>query len=129
MTTESPPRSEWVVAGVSAIITLGAIAFLIYDAVSSPKTPANVRVAVDSVVAAQANFTAHFTAHNVGGATGANVLVAGELRSPTDSAMIERSTVELKFVPARSQRSGGLFFTHDPRRYRLQVRAEGYDAP
>jgi uncharacterized protein (TIGR02588 family) len=32
-------------------------------------------------------------------------------------------------VPAHSYRKGGLFFSQDPRKYPLQLRAKGYTEP
>ena len=121
--------SEWVVAGASTLLVLTAIGFLVYDAVTAPPTPADIRVAVDSVIAGQASYIAHFTAHNVGGRTGAGVQVSGELRSASEAAAVERSEARLDFVPAGSRRQGGLYFSHDPRRYRVVVHAEGYGTP
>lgn len=126
---EETPLSEWIVAGISTLLVLGAVAFLLYDAIKSPATMPDIRVAVDSVVPGRASFIAHFTAQNLGGSTGARILISGELRAPGDTAAVERSTTTLDFVPASSRRRGGLFFTRDPRRYQLTVRAEGFDSP
>jgi uncharacterized protein (TIGR02588 family) len=121
--------SEWVVAGISTLLVLGVVAFLLYDAITSPATLPEIRVVVDSVVATRTSFIAHFTAQNLGGSTAAGVRISGVLRAAGDTAAVERSTATLDFVPASSNRRGGLFFTHDPRRYRLTVRAEGFNLP
>lgn len=41
----------------------------------------------------------------------------------------ETSEAVLDHVPGRSVRHGGLFFRNDPRAYRLELRAAGYQEP
>jgi len=129
-----PPASEWIIAGISLALVLGAIAFLAYDAMHSPAMPPDVRVSVDSVVRGPANYVARFTARNLGGATAANVEITGELfpdsgATAASSPSLERSTAVIRYIPANSRRSGGLFFTRDPRRFRFVLRAEGFTSP
>lgn len=121
-------RWEWVAAGVSLLILLGVLGFLLYDAVDSTSTPPRVEVVVDSVgPAGPAGFLVTFTATNSGDETAGGVLVQGELRS--DTGLVESAEATLSYVPSHSSRSGGLIFQHDPRRYALQVRPRGYDRP
>jgi uncharacterized protein (TIGR02588 family) len=123
------PRSEWIVAVFSLLLVLGAIGYLVYDTLTSPRLPADIRVSADTVIDGQGNYIVRFAARNVGGSTGASVLIAGELHPATNDSSIERSTATLRFIPGNSTRRGGLFFTHDPRTYRLVLRAEGFSAP
>ena len=51
----------------------------------------------------------------------------GELREGTES--VETSNTTIEYVPAHSERKGGLFFTSDPRQYVLRLQAKGYEKP
>jgi uncharacterized protein (TIGR02588 family) len=68
-----------------------------------------------------------FRATNQGDVTAADLMVEGELLSGAE--IVERSSAALSYVPPRSQRLGGLFFTRDPRTLDLKLRATGYEQP
>jgi uncharacterized protein (TIGR02588 family) len=80
-----------------------------------------------SIVPAQNGYLVQFHAVNQGGSTAAGVVIGGELRR--DAETIESSHTTLNYLPANSERGGGLFFTHDPRQFDLQMRALGYEEP
>ncbi len=124
---DGPSVWEWVVAGISTALVVALIAYLVYLGVTAPGTPPQVTVTRETVTAMDGGFVVTFTAHNAGGATAASVQVDGELRA--DTATIEKRSATLRFVPAGATRHGGLFFTHDPRSYRLELSANGYDRP
>ena len=68
-----------------------------------------------------------FRAFNQGGSAAAELTIEGELISPDGSA--ETSEAVLDYVPARSSREGGLWFSGDPRAGQLTLRATGYADP
>lgn len=118
---------EWVVAGLSALLVAGIIAFLVYDATQNPDAPPDIQVSVDSIVGQGSGWVVMFRARNVGGATAASVPVTGTLTGPDGE--IQSVTATIDFIPVDGTRRGGLFFTHDPKRFRLELQAEGYDVP
>ena len=118
---------EWVIAGVSALLVLGTIAFLLHDALSGPSTPPQVTVHADTVLRAGPGWLVEFRATNGGQTTAAGLTVEGTLEA--DTGTVERSEVTIDYVPAQGSRRGGLYFTRDPGRHRLQLRATGYDRP
>lgn len=123
----SASRSEWVVAGISALLVLGSVGFLLWQALTLADTPPQIVVSADSILQLEHGFLVEFRARNEGSSTAAGVLVRGELRS--DTSTVQTSEATLDFVPSGAQRRGGLFFTHDPRLYALRLRAVGYDRP
>lgn len=118
---------QWLFAGVSAALVLGTVAFLVYQAVGGPNTPPEVTLRVDSVVAQRSGYLVAISAHNAGSATAKGLLVEGELRD--ESGSVETSQTTLDYVPSDATREAGLFFSRDPRRYRLRLRPQGYDRP
>jgi uncharacterized protein (TIGR02588 family) len=119
--------SEWIVASVSAAMVLGMLAFLVYDGLRSPRTPAAITVETDSIQAAGPGYLVLFRARNGGRTTAAHVVVEGVLE--TGSGQVETSETTLDYVPAEGEQRGGLYFRQDPRRYTLRLRSHGFREP
>ncbi len=64
---------------------------------------------------------------NVGDATAAKLKVRGLLMNGQQA--VEDSEATFDYLPRRSEREGGLFFTNNPQDYQLVIRAEGYEKP
>jgi uncharacterized protein (TIGR02588 family) len=120
-------RWEWVAAAVSTALVLAVVGYLLYDAVARPQTPPSIQVAADTVFQSGGLWLVEFRATNAGHETAAAVKVEGELMRADSS--VESSEAVLDYVPGRSVRHGGLFFRQDPRAYRLELRAHGYQEP
>lgn len=118
---------EWAVAALGLLLVLGAVAIVVEDALRNGIRGPVVAVQADSVLAMPGGgYRLHFTARNGGRGTAAELVVTGVLR---DGAGEETSQATVDYLPARSTRRGGLFFTRDPRTAALQLRAEGYREP
>jgi uncharacterized protein (TIGR02588 family) len=120
-------RWEWVAAAVSTLLVLAVVGYLLYDAVARPRTPPALTVRADTVLKADGLWLVRFRAENRGHETAAGVKVQGELME--GERMVEASEAVLDYVPGESVRRGGLFFRADPRAYRLELRAHGYQEP
>jgi uncharacterized protein (TIGR02588 family) len=121
------PVAEWIVAAIGAVLVAGTIGYLVWLAMSRDETPPDVRVVEDGVVALQNGWLVKFRAANAGAQAAAELLVEGELIGP-DGA-IETSEATVDYLPPRSEREGGLFFSHDPRQHEVRLRAKGYVNP
>jgi uncharacterized protein (TIGR02588 family) len=121
------PIWEWIVAGVGLVLVAGVIGFLIYEAFSGNRLPPDIKLSVDSVVQTRNGFLVTVTAVNQGAITAEGVDIEGELTTGTDS--VERSRTTIDYLPPRSEKKAGLFFTRDPRQLDLQVRSLGYEEP
>jgi len=115
------------VAAVGLVLVLSTIGFTFYRAWRETATPPAVTVTVETIIAQDAGYLVTFRALNEGEGTAAAVTIEGVLLQ--DGEEIELSTASLDFVPSRSTRQGGLFFTQDPEQYELQLRATGYADP
>lgn len=120
-------RWEWVAAAASTVLVLAVVGYLLYDAAARPRTPPSIQVAADTVLQADGLWLVEFRATNHGHETAAAVKIEGELTRAASS--VETSEAVLDYVPGRSVRHGGLFFRNDPRAYRLELRALGYQKP
>jgi uncharacterized protein (TIGR02588 family) len=118
---------EWLVGGLGALLVGGTIAFLLYHALARDSTPPDVRVVEQRVFALQDRYLVQFRAFNQGGSAAAQLTIEGELISPDGGT--ETNGAVLDYVPARSSRKGGLWFSADPRAGQLTLRATGYAEP
>ena len=122
------PLLEWIAAGAGLVLTLGMMAVIGREALrGDPVQPPAIEMRVERITPAPPGFVAEVVAINRSGGTAAAVQVEGALKS--GESEVETSSLTFDYVPGHAQRRGGLFFTRDPRRYRLEVRALGYQAP
>ncbi len=121
------PLSEWLVAGLGALMVLGAIAYLVHHSLGRERTPPDIRLTTERVIELSNGFLVQFRARNEGRSAAAEVVIEGELAAP--GGVNEVSEVTLDYLPPRSGREGGLFFAHDPRAGDLRLRAKGFARP
>jgi uncharacterized protein (TIGR02588 family) len=120
------PFWEWVIAILGLVLVVGSIGFMVYEAMKE-NSPPNIVVRVDSILPVQNGYLVQIRAINQGGATVAGLMVEGELKDNGKSVEISETSVD--YVPSHSERGAGLFFTRDPRKFKLEVRAMGFQEP
>jgi len=122
------PALEWIAAGVGLLLLLAVLGIVGREALSgeTEQLPA-IEVTVKSVSPAGAGFVVAFEAANSTGGTAAAVEIEGVLKS--GETEVETSGATLDYVPGHSAVRGGLFFTKDPRRHAIEVRALGFQTP
>jgi uncharacterized protein (TIGR02588 family) len=84
-------------------------------------------VAAVGLVLVEAGYLVRFRAVNRGGQTAAGLLVRGDLKG--EAEVVETSEARLDYLPGGSERQGGLYFRENPDRFRLEIRARGYERP
>ncbi len=127
-TGQKTPLLEWIAAGLGLLLTLGMLAIIGQEALrgDSSQLPA-IEVRIARIVPAPSGFLVEIVATNRSGGAAAAVQIEGTLRS--GETEIETGSLTLDYVPGHAERTGGLFFTRDPRLYQLEVRPLGYQAP
>jgi uncharacterized protein (TIGR02588 family) len=116
------------VAGAAgSLVVLAAVGVLLHEALTAPAAPPRITLEVDSIVRVGSGYLVEFHATNGSPTTAAALRVSGELRDA--SGAVETSDVTLDYVPAQATRAAGIYFSHDPRRYRLDLRPVGYARP
>lgn len=118
---------QWLLAALSLVIVAGTIGFLVWQGAAVRNGPPLLTVRADRTIPQEGGWLVEFTAANRGGAAAAQVRVEGRLEAGARPA--ESSSVVLDYVPAKSERRGGLYFSSDPGQDRLSLRIHGYAEP
>ena len=121
------PKLEWIVGAIGAVVTVAVVGFLLYEGISGDHSPPDITVEIKEIVPVRSGYRVLFEARNEGGEAAAQVAIEGTLGG--GNAEPEVSEVVIGYLPAHSERGGGLFFTKDPRGAPFQVRSRGYEDP
>jgi len=124
---KEPALLEWIVAFAGFALVLATLIFLFYKAMTNNSGVPDVTAQIISVNQTGNGYLVRIKAVNFGGASAAHVKVTGRLKNGDEEK--ESSEINFDYIPARSEREGGLFFKLDPRMFDLQLKAEGYEEP
>lgn len=121
------PWLEWAVGAAGALFFLAIAAVLLSSALRGAEAPPSIETRVERIVAVADGFAVEIIAVNQGEVTAAQTRLVATLEQPGG----EREERELTFdyLPPRSERRGGFFFTEDPRIGALTIEADGYVDP
>ena len=118
---------EWIIAAIGLAILVGVIGFLLWHAMQDRGHPPSLVLAVEAVAAMQDGYVVEIIVTNEGDKTAAAVTILGQLME--GDTVVEEREMTLDYVPPKSARRGGLFFTHDPAAYTLTLAPVGYQQP
>lgn len=124
---DTTPLLEWLLGGIGVVLFGGAIAFLLYEGTRGHDRPAEVQIRIDDVVPVGDAFLVRYRAHNLGTLTLVDLNVSARVFD--GDVEIERVEGRIDFLPSESSRKGGFYLREDPREYRLDIRAGGYQEP
>ncbi len=82
---------------------------------------------MDTITPTSNGYLVEFLAINQGETTAKGLIIEGQLTEGGQE--VEKSETTLDYIPARSEREGGLFFTENPEQFEMQLRALGYEEP
>jgi len=121
------PPLEWAVAALGLALVLAVAVFLAVQGYADRRSPPDISLRAESVVELRNGYLVSVHALNTGGKTAGDVTVEGVLANA--SGVAETSQMSFQYLPPNSPRTGGLFFTRDPRQFALTLRPMGYEAP
>lgn len=116
------PLIEWLVAGIGLILIGATLSFLLYKAFFVEKGDARIEFQIEKIVALENGAVVLAKAHNKGGKTVSNFQIL------THADGQERETT-LDYLPAKSSRAFGIFFSHVPQKNEIRFEAGGYQEP
>ena len=120
------PAVEWIAGIISALIVLGTLGYLTFDAVQVSADDPMLSAHVLQIRSVGPTFVVEVEIRNQSRAAAAEVQVVGEARAPDGKARDGLATVD--FVPGFSTRRVGLVFDVDPGKT-PDVRIAGYSRP
>jgi uncharacterized protein (TIGR02588 family) len=121
------PPAEWVAGIVGFALTSATLVFLLYRGLTDGPALPDIVVEAEQVVEVSQGYMVPIRAVNRGSRTAADVKIEGELSS--GGAVHETAETTFDYVPSRSERRGGLFFSKDPRQGQLTLRPKGFETP
>ena len=131
-TDDSPPPgrtspAEFALGTLGALVVLGLLAFLIYQAVATRNAAPRLVAEVTGIEQHGGSWTVTFRVDNRGGETAEQVQVAGTLTR--DGREVQQVNAVLSLVLPHSENAGALVFSSDPRSGELEVSPTGYSLP
>lgn len=127
----SQEQSNWLeslVAWLSAALVLAAAGFLVYEGMR-PQHPAVFNVRTEAVRQAENAYYVPLFVTNTGTRSAQSLHLEVRLDEKQGGKLVEKSELTLEWVPAHSQRRAVAAFEHDPAKYDLKVRVQGYEEP
>ena len=122
------PLLESISAGIGLALLLGMFVFLAYEAFKKDDgVPPVMAVVPTAMSKAGGQYIVELEVSNQSRRTAAAVQVEGVLKQ--GGSEVETSSASFDYVPGKSERRGGIVFTRDPRKHRLQLRVTGYENP
>lgn len=121
------PLFEWIAAALGLALVATTLIFLAYQALTQDDAPPAITLQAESVEAVPSGYLVRIRALNTGGRTAAQVRIEGRLKGLLGT--VERSETTFDYLPPHSPRRGGLWFATDPRKFELELQAQGYQAP
>lgn len=124
----STPVLEWIAAGLGLVAILFVAVVIGREALSGEATQLPVlEVHAKRVLPNAAGFVVEFQVVNRASGTAAAVEIEGTLGP--EASPVETSSATLDYVAGNASAEGGLFFKHDPRGAKLELRALGFQTP
>lgn len=120
---------EWGVFGVSLVLVLGTLAYLVYDATTMGDQPPLIEAQLGAPQQQAGEFAVPVTLINRGDQTAAGVMVEVTLEGNDATTEIERGEFSVPFLPRGATREGRVSFRTDPRTGQLKARVLGYEQP
>lgn len=118
---------ERTVFGISAAILVALVGFLIFDAMRGGSDVPDISVTTGTVIPRGEHFAVPVVVTNGGGRTAEGLRV--EIALIRDGQDVEVADVTFAFVPRASHREAWALFRNDPRQFRIDARAIGFEKP
>ncbi|MEP2775347.1 MAG: hypothetical protein ABJQ29_01290 [Luteolibacter sp.] len=116
------PTAEWVVAGIGLVLLCLSLGFLLYKAVVVDDGAPSITLKVEQVVPQDSGGLVLAEVTNTGGVTFTRLQIMGTSGN-------EKREVEIDYLPARSSRKFGVFFSKVPEKSEVRLSAGGYQNP
>jgi uncharacterized protein (TIGR02588 family) len=119
---------EWIVFAMSLVLVSGTLAYLAYDAATIGDAPPSIEIRTGAAQQRPHNFIIPVTIINHGDVTAEGVHI--EVVLENGGQEVERSELDVAFLPRRATREGWVAFQTDPdTAQKINARVLGYEKP
>lgn len=118
---------EWSVFLCGGALVCSVLGYLLYLAFTVQHVPPKIEVKVHEIVQAPGGYQVRVSTKNLGTQTAEGVEVEVTLKPARGEE--EQSTFNIDFLPERTEESGWVQFTEDPKAGELQARVLGFKVP
>ena len=125
-TQTDTPLLEWVIGAMGLALLAAAIVFLAIEGLQQ-ESRGGVRVMPELTQKVENGYLVHVAVRNLGKQTLADLHISARLLS--DEQEIDSAELVIDYLPGQASRKAGVYLRHDPSRYRLELRAEGFQEP
>lgn len=123
----SPHWVEWLTGLFATLVVLAMTGWILWEAMNTDDRPPELSAQVLDITPLATGWRIMIQVSNASDTTAAAVEVKAALYDGDTS--IEETNVTFDYVAAGSTTKGGLIFSSDPARYRLQVHPAGFTEP
>ncbi len=117
---------EWTVFGISLLLVLATLGYLVREALTTSEGPPEVVVALGAPRAGAGGHMVPVSAENRGGETAEGVRITVRLEA---GGVEEEAVLVVPYLPRESRRGGWVSFQGDPRAGAVRVAGVSYQTP
>lgn len=118
---------EWIVAAIGLILVTFSVGYISYQSIIKESKPPELNVKVSSVNKQLNGYLVEFKVKNEGDETASNVVIEGQIRNGDEE--VEKKTTTIDYIASGSEKKAGFFYTENPQKYKLEIKALGYEKP
>lgn len=118
---------EWTVFGISLVLVVATLGFLVRETIVESGGPPDVVVRLGAPRPARSGYLVPVEIGNAGGSTAEDVKVSIFLDLP--GGRREEAELDIAFLPKDSKREGWVTFREDPRRGKLRLGTIAFETP
>jgi len=127
MRPRDTPRLEWLLGMLGLALLIAAVGYLTYQGIADPSKPGALVITVTDVHRVGDAHVVKFTVRNDGSENLGHLHLTARLIDGEKE--IESAPAFIDYLPAHSERRGGIYLRHDPQRYTLRIDPAGYMEP
>ncbi len=119
---------EWIVFGISVVLVMGLVVYLLWNGFNDDTSPPNIVVELGEVSQQGDRYSIPIKLSNTGGQTAKAVTV--EVTLMQGEQELETAQLDVDFVPRDSYRHGWVTFTENPADAdEIETHVLGYEVP
>jgi uncharacterized protein (TIGR02588 family) len=118
---------EWGVAAIAGVLFVVMVGYMVVEGFATAENRVEIQIIASPAVRQGNAFAVRFDARNIGNQTASSLVVRATLSE--GDREVETAEVTIDYLPGRSSAFGGFWFSNDPSRLKVDIRAVSYLDP